>query len=156
MASFIVGSLAKLVAWRRYRCGSLTYLDRARIRQEPTEQRSRCFFRKRSPKPLTIFGDDTQTRDFISVKDVVAALEFAATTGLTGVFNVGYGREITILELAQRILALTDSRSAIQFAPARIGDVQHSLASVERLRKAGFYPTGTLNSGLSEMLAAIR
>lgn len=54
------------------------------------------FFQKAlSEKPLTIFGDDTQTRDFISVKDVVAALEFAATTGLTGVFNVGYGREIT-------------------------------------------------------------
>jgi UDP-glucose 4-epimerase len=107
-----------------------------------------------SGKSLIILGDGTQTRDFIYVKDVVAALEFAATPGLTEVFNVGYGRQITILELAYRILALTGSRSAIQFAPARPGDVQHSLASVERLRQAGFYPTGTLDGGLSEMLAA--
>jgi UDP-glucose 4-epimerase len=113
------------------------------------------FYKALSEKPLTIFGDGTQTRDFISVKDVVAALEFAATSGLTEVFNVGYGREITILELAQRILALTHSRSPIEFAPARAGDVQRSLASVERLRQAGFYPTGTLDSGLEEMLAAI-
>jgi nucleoside-diphosphate-sugar epimerase len=57
------------------------------------------------------------------------------------------------LELAQRILSLTGSRSSIQFEPARLGDVHHSRASVERLQKAGFRPTGTLDAGLREMLS---
>jgi nucleoside-diphosphate-sugar epimerase len=108
-------------------------------------------------KPLVIFGDGSQTRDFIFVKDIVAALEFANTTpDLNGVFNAGYGEQITIYELAQRIIALTRSHSSIQFAPARAGDVQHSRASVERLQNAGFRPTGTLNVGLKEMLSTLR
>jgi UDP-glucose 4-epimerase len=102
---------------------------------------------------LIIFGDGNQTRDFIYIKDIVAALEFATLTpGLTGVFNAGYGDQITILELAQRILSLTGSRSSIQFEPARLGDVHHSRASVERLQNARFRPTGTLEAGLREML----
>jgi UDP-glucose 4-epimerase len=115
------------------------------------------FQRALAGRSLTIFGDGSQTRDFIYVKDIVAALEFVTLTpGLTGVFNVGYGDQITILELAQRILSLTDSRSSIQFEPARLGDVHQSRASVERLQNAGFRPTGTLDAGLREMLSVLR
>jgi UDP-glucose 4-epimerase len=115
------------------------------------------FQRALAGKPLIIFGDGTQTRDFIYIKDIVAALEFAANTpGLTGVFNAGYGEQITVFDLAQRIIALTGSRSSIQFEPARAGDVHHSRASVERLQSAGFAPTGTLDVGLGEMLSALR
>lgn len=71
-------------------------------------------------------------------------------------FNAGYGDQITILELAQRILSLTGSRSSIQFEPARLGDVDHSRASVERLQNAGFRPTGTLDAGLREMFSVLR
>src|SRR3984893_5477374 len=87
------------------------------------------FQRALAGRSLTIFGDGSQTRDFIYIKDIVAALEFAThTPGLKGVFNAGYGDQITILELAQRILSLTGSRSLIQFEPARPGDVHHSRA----------------------------
>jgi UDP-glucose 4-epimerase len=115
------------------------------------------FQRALAGRPLIIFGDGSQTRDFIYVKDIVAALEFVThTPGLTGVFNAGYGDQITILELAQRILSLTASRSSIQFEPARLGDVHHSRASVERLQNAGFRPTGSLDAGLQEMLSLLR
>jgi UDP-glucose 4-epimerase len=114
------------------------------------------FQRALAGRPLIIFGDGNQTRDFIYVKDIVAALEFAALTpGLMGVFNAGYGDQITILELAQRILSLTGSRSSIQFEPVRLGDVHHSRASVDRLQNAGFRPTGTLDTGLREMLSVL-
>ena len=114
------------------------------------------FQRALAGRPLIIFGDGSQTRDFIYVKDIVAALEFATLTpGQTGVFNAGYGDQITILELTQRILSLTGSRSSIQFEPARLGDVHHSRASVERLQNAGFRPTGTLDAGLREMLSEL-
>jgi UDP-glucose 4-epimerase len=116
------------------------------------------FFREAlAGRPLTIFGDGAQTRDFIYVEDIVGALAFAAARpGLTGVFNAGYGGRITVLELAQRIVALTASRSPIQFAPEREGDVRHSLASVDRLRAAGWRPAGTLERGLERTLAALR
>jgi UDP-glucose 4-epimerase len=115
------------------------------------------FQRALAGEPLTIFGDGSQTRDFIYVKDIVAALDFVAgTPGLTGVFNAGYGGQMTVLELAQRILSFAGSRSPIRFAPARAGDVRHSRASVERLQQAGFRPANTLDAGLQQMLSALR
>lgn len=108
-------------------------------------------------QPLLIFGDGGQTRDFIFVQDVVGALLFAAETrGLTGVFNVGYGGQITVLEIAQRILALAGSNSPIQYLAERPGDVRHSRAEVEKLRGAGFRPRGTLEEGLAATLASLR
>lgn len=107
--------------------------------------------------PLTIYGDGGQTRDFVYVKDIVAANVFAATTpGLTGSFNAGYGGQITIQELAERIIALAGSKSEIVHAAERAGDVRHSRASVDKLRAAGFQPSGTLEAGLAETLAYFR
>jgi UDP-glucose 4-epimerase len=107
--------------------------------------------------PITIHGDGGQTRDFIYVKDIVAANIFAATTpGLTGVFNAGYGGQVTILELAHRIIALCGSRSEIRHAPPRAGDVRHSRADISKLLDAGFVPRGTLDSGLAAMAALLR
>lgn len=107
--------------------------------------------------PLKVHGDGGQTRDFVYVKDIVAANVFAATTpGLIGSFNAGYGGQITILELAQRIIALAGSRSVIQHVAERAGDVRHSRASTEKLRAAGFHPTGSLDAGLAATLASFR
>jgi len=107
--------------------------------------------------PLTIHGDGGQTRDFVYVKDIVAANVFGATTpGLTGVFNVGYGGKITVIELARRIIELSGSRSEIRHAPERAGDVRHSMASVEKLRAAGFRPSGSLEKGIAATLDSMR
>jgi len=108
-------------------------------------------------EPLTIFGDGGQTRDFISVHDVVAANLFAATTpGMAGVYNVGYGGEMTVLELAQRIIRATGSRSVIQHAPTRAGDVRHSRADVTRLLASGFRPTTSVDAALAELVTSAR
>lgn len=54
---------------------------------------------------ITVYGDGSQTRDFIYVKDIVGALTFVAEhPEVTGVFNAGYGGQITIEELAQNII----------------------------------------------------
>jgi UDP-glucose 4-epimerase len=108
-------------------------------------------------EPLTIFGDGGQTRDFIYVRDIAAANTFAATTpGLTGVFNAGYGGQITVLELAQRIVRQAGSRSEIRHAPERPGDVRHSRAGVEALHAAGFRAVSSLEAGVAETLAYFR
>jgi UDP-glucose 4-epimerase len=108
-------------------------------------------------QPITIYGDGGQTRDFIYVKDIAAANLFAATTpGLTGVFNAGYGGQITVLELAQRIITQAGSRSEIRHAPERAGDVRHSRANVGALHAAGFRPVSSLDAGLAETLDYFR
>ena len=108
-------------------------------------------------RPLTIFGDGGQTRDFVFVKDVAAANVFAATTpGMTGVYNVGYGGQITVLNLARRIIGLAGSQSEIRHAPERAGDVRHSRAAVEALFTAGFRPVSSLEAGLAETLDYFR
>jgi UDP-glucose 4-epimerase len=100
-------------------------------------------------KPIVIFGDGRQTRDFIHVQDVVAANVFFATrSAATGVFNVACGRSITINQLAATIRRLTGSRSEIQHAAARPGDVRHSLAAIGKLREAGFTPRSSFHEGL--------
>ena len=116
------------------------------------------FFREAlAGRPITIHGDGSQTRDFIDVRDIVGALDFVAQTpGLTGVFNAGYGEQSSVLALAQRIIALTDSPSPILFAPERAGDVRHSRANVDRLRAAGWRPTGSLDLGLAHVCAHLR
>src|SRR5262249_10402330 len=71
-------------------------------------------------EPITIFGDGWQTRDFIHVKDVVAANAFfALQSQVTGVFNVACGRQITITDLALTIRNLTKSASTIRYGTER-------------------------------------
>lgn len=99
---------------------------------------------------ITIYGDGEQTRDFIFVKDVVAANVFFMTQSkATGVFNVACGRSVTINELAMTIRRLTGSGCEIKHGAERPGDVKHSMASIKKLRAAGFTPTGDFNAGLA-------
>jgi UDP-glucose 4-epimerase len=100
-------------------------------------------------EPITIHGDGEQTRDFIYVKDIVAANAYFATQSpATGVFNVANGQATRINDLAARIGRLTGSRSEIRHAPERSGDVKYSLAAIAKLRAAGFIPGSNFNDGL--------
>ncbi len=102
---------------------------------------------------ITIFGDGGATRDFINVRDVVAANVLAATTpSMEGVYNVARGNSLTILELARRIVGMLGSASRIEHAPERAGDIRHSLADVTRITAAGFKPTVDLEEGLRETI----
>ncbi len=99
---------------------------------------------------ITVYGDGEQTRDFIYVKDIVGALTFAAETpGVTGVFNAGYGGQITINQLANQIIENAGTSSKVLHAPERAGDVKHSRASAEKLLAAGWGPKHTLEEGLA-------
>lgn len=103
---------------------------------------------------ITIFGDGGQTRDFIYVKDIAGALAFAVETpGVTGVFNAGYGGQITINDLAKGLISAAGSSSKVLHAPERAGDVRHSRASATKLRDAGWLPRHTLEEGLATTLA---
>jgi UDP-glucose 4-epimerase len=106
--------------------------------------------------PLTLHGDGGQTRDFIHVKDIAGALDFlAGRPDIQGVFNAGYGSSVSIRALAERLIALTGSRSEILYVPARAGDLRHSCASAEKLRQAGWQPVYDLEKGLEETVRAL-
>ncbi len=106
---------------------------------------------------ITVFGDGGQTRDFIYVKDIVGALSFAVETpGVVGVFNAGYGGQITINDLANGLIQAADSSSKVLHAPERAGDVRNSRASSEKLRAAGWAPKHTLEEGLGMTLEFFR
>lgn len=140
---------------------SLRYFNVFGPRQNPASQYAAAvpIFIERALKnlPLTIYGDGEQTRDFIFVQDIVAANVFLATqSNATGVFNVAGGQKITINELAQNICALTGSKSEIQYAPARVGDVKHSLAAIDKLRATGFAPASDFTGGLKATIDFFR
>jgi|GEM_PF-21258 len=105
--------------------------------------------------PLLIHGDGEQTRDFVHVDDVVRATLAAATTPHTGrAYNVGTGERISILELAERLIEEANCSVPIEHAPPRSGDLEHSLASIQRARdQLGYEPEVDFDQGLESVLA---
>lgn len=104
--------------------------------------------------PLTIYGDGLQTRDFVSVHDIVSALSLTLTKG-EGIINIGSGRSVSIRELARLIINLSNSSSSIIFKDARPADPRKSQASIARARKVlGFTPSISLEEGLRELIAS--
>lgn len=100
-------------------------------------------------EPITIYGDGEQTRDFIFVKDIVAANVFMSQSNNTGVFNVAYGKKITINDLVKKIKTITNSSSEVIYKPERAGDVKHSMAAVDKLMATGFKPSSDFDKGLA-------
>lgn len=108
--------------------------------------------------PITIFGDGTQTRDFVFVHDVVRALA-ATLTGRTGndsemqVYNVGRGAQVSLLELLETVAQLPGvSNLDVSYESPRQGDIQHSVADVSGLRSTGWEPLTTVLDGLQATL----
>jgi len=101
-------------------------------------------------EPLIIYGDGKQTRDFIYVRDVVMANILAAEKERANgrIFNVARGERTTILELALKIIDAAGSESPIFFDKPRPGDIRHSQADIEEIKRLGFEPKYTLEEGL--------
>jgi UDP-glucose 4-epimerase len=111
------------------------------------------FFEKAvAGEPITIHGDGGQTRDFIYVEDIVAAISFLSESAVEGVFNAGYGSAMTILELVETIRRLTGSSSPVVHAGPRAGDIRHSTSDPGKLRRAGWNPTYSAKEGLQKFL----
>jgi UDP-glucose 4-epimerase len=95
-----------------------------------------------------IFGDGTQTRDYVYVGDVVAAT-LAAVEHNGGVFNVGTGIETSVLDLYERIQRASGVAREPEFAPPRTGELQRSvLDPTLAKRELGWEPKNSLDDGL--------
>lgn len=102
---------------------------------------------------ITIYGDGEQTRDFIYVKDIVAANVFMAMNDFTGVYNIAYGQKITINDLVKQIISVTGSQSKVIHLDERPGDVKHSMAGVEKLKSTGFEPRHSFAEGMEKTIS---
>jgi UDP-glucose 4-epimerase len=109
-------------------------------------------------EPLTVFGDGSQTRDYVYVADVAAANLAAATSELPRPgrldargFNVGTGIETTVVELADALQNAAASSVPLNFAPARPGEQQRSAVRIDRAAKfLGWRPRVALRDGVGE------
>lgn len=113
--------------------------------------------RARSGQPLTIYGDGSQTRDFVYVGDLVEVLARALDhDGASGqVLNVGRGTECSLLDLISEIERLIGARVERRHAPPRDGDIRNSCADVRRLReRIGYVPHTPIGAGLRSLLEA--
>lgn len=140
----------------RVKSASLRYFNVYGPRQDPNSEYAavipKFVTRALQGRPLVIFGDGSQTRDFVYVGDVARAniLAFESTLNDGRPVNVGSGVSISILGLAQSVIQLCGSQSAIDFQPAREGEVRLSEGAVEFARSAiGFGAQVSLAEGLS-------
>lgn len=105
--------------------------------------------------PLTIYGDGSQTRSFVYVSDVIDVLTKILHADCSGeVFNVGNPSEISILQLAETIVRLTRSESAITHAPLPTDDPKRRCPDVRCVaRRLNWVPSVTLEQGLLQLIA---
>lgn len=109
--------------------------------------------------PVDVFGDGEQTRDFVFVRDVVAALLAAMDrcAAEPSVLNVCTGRPVSVLGLIATLASLGGRAPEIRFHPPRMGEIRHSAGSPARARAAlGLAGPTPLADGLAEVLAWMR
>ena len=102
-------------------------------------------------KPITIYGDGEQTRDFIFVEDVVTANILAATQPAAAgeTFNIATGQATSINQIADFIRQISGRESPVIYADPRAGEVRDSRANIEKARKIlGYSPQTNLKEGL--------
>lgn len=107
-------------------------------------------------KPLTIFGDGTQTRSFCYVDDLIEGLVrlMDSFDDVTGPLNLGKPGEFTILELAKKVIELSNSRSEIIFEPLPADDPRKRRPDITLAREVlGWEPKVELDEGLKKTIA---
>ena len=136
---------------------SLRYFNVFGPRQDPNSQYAAVIpkFIKHAleKKPLPVYGDGEQTRDFTFVENVVwANLKAMITPGIGGeVFNIATGTRISLNQLIENISELLgkDNDLGVEYLPPRKGDIRHSLADISRAEKLlNYRPTITFFEGL--------
>ncbi|QXE91532.1 SDR family oxidoreductase [Geomonas subterranea] len=109
-------------------------------------------------EPITVYGEGTQTRSFCFVSDLVEGMmRMMECDGFTGPLNLGNPVENTIMEFAERIIALTGSKSAIVSHPLPQDDPKQRQPDITLAREMlGWKPVVDLDAGLAQTIAYFR
>lgn len=104
-------------------------------------------------EPLTIHGDGTQTRSFCYVDDLIEVILLLMASPHTGPINIGNPTEFTVLELAEQVIALTNSKSTISFKPLPSDDPMQRRPDITKARTLlGWEPKIELRQGLQSTI----
>jgi UDP-glucuronate decarboxylase len=107
-------------------------------------------------RPITIVGDGRQTRSFCYVDDLIVGLVRLMDTNddVVGPINLGNPAEFAIVELAELVIELTGSKSAIEFKPLSIDDPRQRQPDIKLARDTlGWAPSVPLRDGLVKTIA---
>ena len=109
-------------------------------------------------EPITIHGDGAQTRDFVFIDDVVDAWMrvLDAPEAVGAVLNVGSGRETSVNELADAVLAaFGESRSTwdLRFESVQLGDQRRAAADTRAIERLGWRSTTSLDDGMARTVS---
>ncbi len=113
------------------------------------------YFQAIRNKPLTVYGDGSDTRDYVYVEDIVKGLWLAKKLPAGEVINLATGRATTNLEVAHLIKKIVDSRSEIAFVkyPKAFGGIRHQVGSYEKAeRLIGWKPQTSLEEGVKKTI----
>lgn len=135
---------------------ALRYFNVYGLRQDPYSPYSGVISRfaeaHQNAKPLTIFGDGQQSRDFIYVEDVAKANVLALQSNYTGVLNIATGKACTLLQLIDYIAQTSQKSPQLQFAESRIGDIKESYGSPDLAKlQLGFTATISVQEGMQRI-----
>jgi dTDP-glucose 4,6-dehydratase len=104
-------------------------------------------------KPMTVYGDGSQTRSFTYVSDLIAGIVALAESGEHEPVNIGNPTEFTLLELAHEVLKVTGSASEIVYEALPVNDPQQRRPDISRAREVlGWEPHVELAEGLRLLL----
>jgi dTDP-glucose 4,6-dehydratase len=107
-------------------------------------------------KPLTVFGDGSQTRSFCYVDDLIRGITLLAESGEHDPVNIGNPTEMTLLELAEAVVRVTGAGSEIVFEALPVDDPQVRQPDITRARRLlGWEPAIELEEGLRRLLASL-
>jgi nucleoside-diphosphate-sugar epimerase len=130
---------------------SLRYFTVYGPRQRPDMGFHRFLRATLQRRPIDVYGDGEQTRDFTFVADAVRATVAASTRGAPGrVYNIGGGSRVSVNQVIEMIARVTGQRPAVNADPAQKGDMRHTYADTLQARAdLGFRPTVDLEQGLA-------
>ena len=130
---------------------SLRYFTVYGPRQRPDMAFNRFIRAAFERRPLSLYGDGEQTRDFTYVADAVAATVAAGSRGRPGaVYNIGGGSRVSMNQVLELIGRLTASPLEVRREPAQKGDMRDTFADTSRARlDLGFEPRHALDEGLA-------
>jgi UDP-glucuronate decarboxylase len=110
-------------------------------------------------KPISIYGNGLQTRSFCYVSDLISAFVkfLLADKAITGPINIGNPKEFTMLELAQKVIELTESKSLIEYLPLPSDDPKQRCPDINLAHeKLNWSPRIELEEGLLKTITDFR
>jgi UDP-glucose 4-epimerase len=155
--------LRALAALRGFEVVAMRYANVFGPRQDPKSEAgvvSIFVSRLLENRPLTVFGNGLQTRDYVFVRDVARANVLASTTQMpagdgidASAFNIATGKQTNVLELADLVGKAMGQKPVVELAPPRAGELFRSSLDVSKARKVlGWKPEIDFDRGLPELV----